>query len=67
MMIFLQNFLIFFEDAHSYHIPASTPSILQLVFGQEVDLAPVIAMNFMSYKFFLYFSSLSREGGLGPS
>ena len=26
-----------------------------------MDLAPVIAMNFMRYKFYLYFSGLSRE------
>ena len=40
---------IFGEDAHFYHIPASTPTILQLLVssGPEVDLAPVIAMNFM--------------------
>ena len=28
--------------------------------GLEMDLAPVIAMNFMCYKFFLYQSGLSR-------
>ena len=28
---------------------------------QEMDLAPVIARDFMRYKFFLHFSSLSRE------
>ena len=41
--------VIFAEDAHFYHIPASTPTILQLLVssGPEVDLAPVIAMNFM--------------------
>ena len=33
--------------------------------GQEMDLAPVIAMNFMRYKFFLLFSSL-KKGGFGP-
>ena len=30
--------------------------------GQEVDLAPVIAMNFTCYKIFLYFSDLSWGG-----
>ena len=56
---------MFGEDAHFYHIPASTPTILQLLVssGPEVDLAPVIAMNFVCYKFFLYFSDLSRGGG----
>ena len=29
--------------------------------GQEMDLAPVIAINFMCCKFFLYFSGLSRS------
>ena len=29
--------------------------------GQEMDLAPGIAMNFMCWKFFLYFSGLSRS------
>ena len=33
--------------------------------GQEMKLAAVIAMNFMHYKFFLYFSGLSI-GVSGP-
>ena len=30
--------------------------------GQKIYLAPVIAMNFVCQKFFLYFSNLSRGG-----
>ena len=45
--------------------PSIPTKYLTVSAGQEVDFAQVIAMNFMCYKFFLYFSGLSW--GSGPS
>ena len=43
----LQKKDIFGKDVHFYHIPAFPPSTYFTVSaGQEVDFAPVIAMNF---------------------
>ena len=42
--------------------PIPTPTeYFTVTSEQEMNLAPVIAINFMRYKFFVYFFGLNRE------
>ena len=53
----------YFCKRYSFLPHPSTPTkYFTVSAGQEVDFAPVIAMNFMCYTFFLYFSGFSRGG-----
>ena len=47
-----------FGDAHSHPTPTDYFTVKS---GQEKRLAPVIAMNYMCYKFFLYFFRFQQE------